>query len=385
MGNQPPKKQSGESKVTRSTPTTVIETSQKENEPDVEIDARLSSEQSRPLSVEDFELLKVLGKGSFGKVMLVKKKNSGELYAMKTLRKQALVKRNQLQHTQTERYVLQHIQHPFLVNLCFAFQSPDKLYMVLEYCAGGELFFWLKKHKRFSENRTQLMGAEILLALQTLHSHNIIYRDLKPENILLDSAGHVKITDFGLSKEGITGAGAEGGTHTFCGTPEYLAPEVLNNKGHGKAVDWWSFGTLLYEMLCGLPPFYDVNVQRMYHLILYAPLRCPSYLSNEAVSIISALLQRNVSDRLGSGPTDGEEIKQHAFFSSLDFELVYNRQYTPEFVPPQARRSVDVQNFDTDFTKEKAIDSVVQAQLSATMEAKTKFEQFTFTANTMES
>lgn len=147
--------------------------------------------------------------------------------------------------------------------------------MVLDYMAGGELFFWLKKDRRFSENRARLYTAEITLALEALHSANIIYRDLKPENILLDAEGHIRLTDFGLSKDGITGAGAEGGTKTFCGTPEYLAPEILENKGHGKAVDWWSLGTLLYEMLCGLPPYYDTNVQRMYHKILHAPLKFP--------------------------------------------------------------------------------------------------------------
>ena len=198
--------------------------------------------------------------------MLCRKKNegsSGELYAMKTLRKAALVKRNQLLHTKTERNILQNIQHPFLVNLKFAFQTPDKLYMVLEYMGGGELFHWLKQHRKFSETRGRLYASEICLALGALHSRDIIYRDLKPENILLDLKGHLRLTDFGLSKDNIMGAGAAGGTKTFCGTPEYLAPEILENKGHGKAVDWWSFGTLVYEMICGLPPFYDTNVQRM--------------------------------------------------------------------------------------------------------------------------
>jgi serum/glucocorticoid-regulated kinase 2 len=229
--------------------------------------------------------------------MLCRKKNegsSGELYAMKTLRKAALVKRNQLLHTKTERNILQNIQHPFLVNLKFAFQTPDKLYMVLEYMGGGELFHWLKQHRKFSETRGRLYASEICLALGALHSRDIIYRDLKPENILLDLKGHLRLTDFGLSKDNIMGAGAAGGTKTFCGTPEYLAPEILENKGHGKAVDWWSFGTLVYEMICGLPPFYDTNVQRMYHKILHSPLRFPSYLSKESKDCLHGLLQRKV-------------------------------------------------------------------------------------------
>ena len=155
-----------------------------------------------------------------------------------------------------------------------------------------------------------------------MHENNIIYRDLKPENILVDLEGHIRLTDFGLSKDGITGPGAEGGTKTFCGTPEYLAPEILDNKGHGKGVDWWSFGTLLYEMLCGLPPFYDTNVQKMYHKILCAPLRFPSYLSDEAKDILRGLLQRKVEERLGSGPGGTSEVKAADFFKSLDFDRV---------------------------------------------------------------
>jgi len=166
------------------------------------------------ICIDDFELLKVLGKGSFGKVMMVRKKGGdGTLFAMKTLRKAALIKRNQLLHTATERNILQNIQHPFLVNLIYAFQTEDKLYMVLDYMGGGELFFWLKKHRRFTESRACLMGAEITLALGALHASNIIYRDLKPENILVDLEGHVRLTDFGLSKDGITGPGAEGGKY----------------------------------------------------------------------------------------------------------------------------------------------------------------------------
>ena len=167
-------------------------------------------------------------------------------------------------HTKTERMILQTMQHPFLMTLQFAFQSEDKLYMVLEYMKGGELFHWLRQAKRFTEDRAKLYGAEILLALAHLHSHDIVYRDLKPENILMDEDGHLRLTDFGLSKESVSGAGAEGGTKTFCGTPEYLAPEILENRGHGKAVDWWSLGVLIYEMMVGRPPFYDKNMQKMY-------------------------------------------------------------------------------------------------------------------------
>ena len=229
------------------------------------------------LTSADFDLLKVLGKGSFGKVMLVKKKDDPEskLYALKTLRKAALVKRNQLAHTTTERKILQDIHCPFLVHLVFAFQTADKLYMVLDYMAGGELFFWLKQERKFSETRCRLYTAEITLALDALHKANIVYRDLKPENILLDAVGHIRLTDFGLAKSGVTSYNADGGTKTFCGTPEYLAPEILENKGHGKAVDWWALGTLLFEMLTGLPPFYDTNIHKMYQKIQNDPIKFP--------------------------------------------------------------------------------------------------------------
>lgn len=342
------------------------------------------SNYNNKLTINDFALLKVLGKGSFGKVMLVKRKDdpTETLFALKTLRKAALVKRNQLAHTSTERTILQNIHNPFLVHLVYAFQTPDKLYMVLDYMAGGELFFWLKKDRKFSENRCRLYTAEMTSALEALHVADIIYRDLKPENILLDAAGHLRLTDFGLAKGGITGPGAEGGTKTFCGTPEYLAPEILENKGHGKAVDWWAMGTLLYEMLTGLPPFYDTNVQRMYHKILHDPLKFPKgdkqQLSEPARDILRGLLERRVAARLGSGSTGAEEVKRSSFFSTLDWARVLTREYTPEFRPPASSSETDVRNFDAEFTSEQAADSMVTTHMTETMEEKTKFEGFTF-------
>merc|ERR1719408_1067569 len=205
-----------------------------------------------PPCLDDFELCKVLGKGSYGKVMLVKHKNAGnQLFAMKMLRKDHVVKRNQVEHTRSERNVLESVNHPFIVSLHYAFQTPKKLYVVLEYCAGGELFFHLSQAGRFSQGRCRFYACEICLALAYLHSLNIIYRDLKPENLLLDADGHAKITDFGLSKEGIEDNIS---AKTVCGTPEYLAPEIVEKRGHGRAVDWYSIGALTFEMLTGLPP-----------------------------------------------------------------------------------------------------------------------------------
>ena len=282
--------------------------------------------------------------------------------------------------------MLQHLDHPFLVHLMYAFQTTDKLYMVLEYMGGGELFHWLKEHRRFSEPRARLYTAEIGLGLGAMHDINIVYRDLKPENLLIDTEGHIRITDFGLSKDNVTGAGAEGGTKTFCGTPEYLAPEILENRGHGKAVDWWSFGTLLYEMLCGLPPFYDTNVQRMYNKILLAPLRFPSYISADAKTVLQSLLQtvlqsllqRALDERLGSNGDFGE-IKAHAFYQPLDMDKVYKKEYKPEFVP--AVKADAAAHFDKEFTSEKACDSVVTSKLSEEQAAQAHFEGFSYAGN----
>eukprot|EP01102_Stenamoeba_stenopodia_P008101 TRINITY_DN2301_c0_g1_i3.p1 TRINITY_DN2301_c0_g1~~TRINITY_DN2301_c0_g1_i3.p1 ORF type:complete len:296 (-),score=67.21 TRINITY_DN2301_c0_g1_i3:548-1435(-) len=210
-------------------------------------DPVLYSPTKEKITKDDFELLTVIGKGSFGKVLQVRKKDTGKIYAMKVLRKEAIVQRKQVAHTKAEKSILAKIQHPFIVGLHYAFQTEEKLYMVLDFVNGGELFFHLKREGKFSEQRVRIYAAEIACALSHLHSFGIVYRDLKPENILLDSEGHICITDFGLSKE----IQSED-THTFCGTPEYLAPEILKGQGHGTPVDWWSLGTLIYEMLTGL-------------------------------------------------------------------------------------------------------------------------------------
>lgn len=202
---------------------------------------------------------------------------------------------------------------------------------------------------------------------------------MKPENVLLDSNGHIKLTDFGLSKESVTGFGAEGGTQTFCGTPEYLAPEILCRAGHGKAVDWWSLGTLLYEMLAGLPPFYDTNVQTMYKKIMEAPLQFPDYFWPETKSLLSGMLQRDVTKRLGY--RGAEEIKSHPFFNGVDWNAVMERKVEPMFRPPAPANETDVRNFEAEFTDAPAVDSLDDKKdgpLSTTAAEKTHFEDFTY-------
>jgi len=259
------------------------------------------------ISIDDFELLCVIGKGSFGKVLQVMKKDNKKIFAMKVLRKDTIRARNQVEHTKTERNILQRFRHPFIVELHYAFQTEDKLYMVLDFVNGGELFSHLKREKRFKEERAKLYAAEVLVALGYLHEMDIVYRDLKPENILLGADGHIKVTDFGLSKEQVTDADS---TYTFCGTPEYMAPEILMDQGHGKPVDWWSFGILVYEMLTGLPPFYSRNKKEMYFKILKCELRFPQDIGADAKDLIQSLLKREPGQRLGSSD-DAEEIKKH--------------------------------------------------------------------------
>jgi len=332
------------------------------------------------INKDDFELLTVIGKGSFGKVMQVRKKDDGKIYAMKVLRKEAIIARKQVTHTKAEKSILQKIQHPFIVQLHYAFQTKDKLYMILDYINGGELFFHLKKEGRFQENRVRFYAAEIVCALSHLHSLGIVYRDLKPENILLNSEGHITITDFGLSKQ----IKADEGTHTFCGTPEYLAPEVLKGQGHGIAVDWWSLGTLIYEMLTGLPPFYSQNINIMYQKILNGELRFPSYVSSEAQSLLEGLLTREVEKRLGSGPDGSGEVRKHKFFNGIDWEKLERKELDAPF-KPKVKSETDISQIDTAFTQEKPQDSLVESALSETAARENNFDGFTFVSpNAME-
>jgi serum/glucocorticoid-regulated kinase 2 len=309
------------------------------------------------VGVEDFELLKVIGRGSFGKVMMVRRHGDSNVYAMKILRKAAIVERNQVEHTKSEREILETADHPFLMKLHFAFQTNTKLYLVMDMITGGELFFHLKNDRRFKEPRARLYCAEIVLGIGYLHAMDVIYRDLKPENILLDHEGHVKLTDFGLSKR-FTKPGEK--AETFCGTPEYLAPEVIIGIPHDKAVDWWSVGILLYEMMVGLPPFYSENVNLMYDLIQKSELRIPAFVSFDARDLITKLLRRDPNTRLGSASDDCDPIKKHPFFKTIDWDKLYRREIKPGFIP-KVSHAGDTSNFDAEFTDERVVDSVIPA------------------------
>ncbi|KAL7752838.1 Serine/threonine-protein kinase [Sorochytrium milnesiophthora] len=327
----------------------------------------------KALSAADFDLLKVVGKGNFGKVLQVRKKDSGRVYAMKILNKKDIIARQEVAHTMSERNVLMQANSPFLVGLKFSFQTPDKLYLVLDYMNGGELFYHLQKEQVFSEIRAKFYTAELVLALEHLHRHGIVYRDLKPENVLLDSTGHVALTDFGLCKENLYDAT----TNTFCGTAEYLAPEVLTGVGYGKAVDWWSLGILLYEMTAGIPPFYSDNTNLMYNRILHSELVFPAGFSDAAKDLITRLLNRDATQRLGSGPTDAEELKSHPFFADVDWDKVRKKQIMPPF-KPTVESEMDTSNFDPSFTAIVPSDSLPMSStpLSATLQD--HFKGFTY-------
>jgi len=329
------------------------------------------------VGLADFTMLTVLGKGSFGKVLRVRQNQTGELYAMKVLRKDAVRAQHQVEHTRTERQLLQRVKHPFLTELKYAFQTEDKLYMVLEFVQGGELFTHLKKEKRFPEERARFYSGEVTMALQYLHQTGFIYRDLKPENLLLDHEGHIKLTDFGLSKN-VSGAEVDDikATYTFCGTPEYMAPEVLTEQGHGKAVDWWSLGILIYEMLVGLPPFYSKNKKEMYFKILKQDPRYPGFLTSDAKTLLHHLLRRNPSERLGSGADDAEPIKAHPFFASIDWDALLSKEIPPPFVPV-IREEGDTSNFDPAFTRENPEMSPGRSSRLADLEPD-EFDGFTF-------
>jgi serum/glucocorticoid-regulated kinase 2 len=323
----------------------------------------------RTLKLEDFELLKVVGKGSFGKVMQVMKRDTHRIYALKTLRKAHIISRSEVSHTLAERSVLAQINNPFIVPLKFSFQSPEKLYLVLAFVNGGELFHHLQREQRFDINRSRFYTAELLCALECLHGFNVVYRDLKPENILLDYSGHIALCDFGLCKLDMKD---EDRTNTFCGTPEYLAPELLLGQGYNKTVDWWTLGVLLYEMLTGLPPYYDENTNDMYEKILTEPLHFPGpeIVPPAAKDLLTQLLDRRPQYRLGA--KGASEIKAHQFFHSIDWRKLLERKYDPTF-KPNVVDALDTANFDREFTAEAPTDSYVDGPvLSQTMQ-----QQFT--------
>uniref|UniRef100_UPI00398E5388 serine/threonine-protein kinase Sgk1 n=1 Tax=Pristiophorus japonicus TaxID=55135 RepID=UPI00398E5388 len=305
----------------------------------------------------DFDYLQIIGKGSFGKVLLAKHKQTEKYFAVKVLQKKMILKKKEQKHIMAERSVLlKNMTHPFLVGLHYSFQTTDKLYFVLDYVNGGELFYHLQRERVFLEPRARFYTAEIASALGYLHSLHIVYRDLKPENILLDSQGHIVLTDFGLCKEGVE---PNGTTSTFCGTPEYLAPEVLQKQAYDRTVDWWCLGSVLYEMLYGLPPFYSRNTAEMYNNILHKALQLKPNVSNSAHQLLEGLLQKDRGQRLGA-KDDFLELKFHSFFSPINWDDLMAKKISPPFVPAVSGPT-DLQHFDPEFTQQPVPNSVASS------------------------
>lgn len=304
----------------------------------------------KKFGLSEFKFIKVLGKGSFGKVLLAERKDTDEIYAIKILKKETVLQDDDVECTMIERRVLAlSAGHPYLTALHSSFQTADRLFLVMEYVNGGDLMFQIQKARKFDEKRSRFYASEVVLALQYLHRHGVIYRDLKLDNVLLDKDGHIKLADFGMCKEGMTPGGY---TNTFCGTPDYIAPEILQEKPYGFSVDWWALGVLMYEMMAGQPPFEADNEDDLFESILHDDVLYPVWLSKEAVSILKGFMTKNCVKRLGCTASGEQSILEHPFFREIDWIQLEARQIVPPF-KPKIRSRTDVGNFDTDFTREE--------------------------------
>ena len=299
----------------------------------------LNSIEEEVVTPSSFVCLALLGKGSFGEVFLVQKINTQEKFAMKVLRKERIMGQNLLKYALAERNVLSLSHHPFIVKLNYAFQTSTKLFLILEYCPNGDLAKHLMLEKRFSEPRAKFYICEVILALENLHQRDIIFRDLKPDNVVLDKDGHCKLTDFGLSKEGVN---ENQFAQSFCGSIAYLAPEMLKKKGHGKAVDWYLLGVLFYEMLIGITPYFTGRKEDIFHNIEHGELKIPNFVSPEAAEILRRLLERDPNKRLGGSIRDAQEIKEHPYFKDVDWDKVYNKQINPPTIKNYINRMMHV-------------------------------------------
>ncbi|KAG0196573.1 Serine/threonine kinase [Mortierella sp. GBA30] len=319
--------------------------------PTLKIVNKQPAKPTRKYGLSDFHFLAVLGKGNFGKVMLAEDKKMGDLYAIKVLKKESIVKQDEIESARSEKRIYQVAnkeRHPFLTTLHSCFQTDTRLYFVMEYVRGGDLMMHIQRDKRFGEHRAKFYGCEVLLALQYFHQNNIVYRDLKLDNILLTLDGHIKIADYGLCKENMSFGNT---TRTICGTPEFMAPEILEEQPYDRAVDWWAFGVLMYEMLLGRAPFSGEEEDDIYDSILEDEPLYPHGFGRHEQALLQSLLMKVPSLRLGAGPSDADEIKAHAYFRNVNFDDVYHKRIRPPFLP-KISSATDVSNFDSEFTSE---------------------------------
>uniref|UniRef100_A0A0B7AUS8 Protein kinase domain-containing protein n=2 Tax=Arion vulgaris TaxID=1028688 RepID=A0A0B7AUS8_9EUPU len=292
------------------------------------------------MTLDDVDILKTIGTGTFGRVVLTRHKESKEYSALKLMAITQVIKLKQEDHIKSEKRILSSISHPFIVNLLWSHKDETFLYMLMEYVPGGELFSYLRSMGRFSASASNFFASEIIVALDYLHSKTIVYRDLKPENLLLDREGHLKITDFGFAKV------VEDRTWTLCGTPEYLAPEIILSKGHNKAVDWWSLGVLIYEMLAGYPPYYAENPFGIYEKIIAGKTDWPKHIDSVAKDLIKKLLHPDRTRRLGNMKNGVEDVKKHKWFKGQNWDDVLAKKLQPPIVPKVAHEG-DTTNFET--------------------------------------
>ncbi|KAI4238996.1 MAG: hypothetical protein LQ349_000677 [Xanthoria aureola] len=313
----------------------------------------------RRIGLEHFNFLAVLGKGNFGKVMLAETKATKKLYAIKVLKKEFIIENDEVESTKSEKRVFlvaNKERHPFLLNLHACFQTETRVYFVMEYISGGDLMLHIQRGQ-FGSKRAQFYAAEVCLALKYFHENGVIYRDLKLDNILLALDGHIKIADYGLCKEAMWYGST---TSTFCGTPEFMAPEILLDKKYGRAVDWWAFGVLIYQMLLQQSPFRGEDEDEIYDAILADEPLYPIHMPRDSVSILQKLLMREPELRLGSGPTDAQEIMSHAFFRNINWDEFREKKVPPPFMP-QISNPTDTSNFDSEFTSVTPVLTPVQS------------------------
>ena len=291
--------------------------------------------------LKDYEQLKTVGLGSYGRVRLCKHKKTGDIFVMKILKKNEIIKQKQVDHVYSEFNILINLKHPFIVQLLgYNFDDPKYVYFILEYIQGGELFTLLRTKRTFPIPQARFYIAHIITIFEYLHSKNIVYRDLKPENILINKNGYLKLTDFGFAKQLENEK-----TYTLCGTPEYLAPEIILNKGHGKAVDWWTLGILLYEMLVGIDPFSDDEPMKTYQKILKGKINFPKTINKDAKSLIKHLLTQDTSKRFGCLKSGVKDILNHRFFEGFDWKnFVYLSMPAPYL--PNVKSDDDTSNFE---------------------------------------
>ena len=319
------------------------------------------------IGLDHFNFLAVLGKGNFGKVMLAEAKTSKKLYAIKVLKKEFIIENDEVESTKSEKRVFlvaNKERHPFLLNLHACFQTETRVYFVMEYISGGDLMLHIQRGQ-FGLKRAQFYAAEVCLALKYFHENGVIYRDLKLDNILLTLDGHIKIADYGLCKEDMWYGST---TSTFCGTPEFMAPEILLDKKYGRAVDWWAFGVLIYQMLLQQSPFRGEDEDEIYDAILADEPLYPIHMPRDSVSILQKLLTREPELRLGSGPGDAQEIMSHAFFKGVNWDDVYQKRLPTPF-KPNIKDAKDTSNFDSEFTSVTPVLTPVQSGKSIFMSA----------------